>query len=166
MNDDELSGNVRAAGSAARQARGVPYTAKDFQLEILGQLAELHEMAEALRESSASEFERTREPNKRLPFDGRTLVAIAAITLSLTGYVLQDARNGSTRDATIETTKARVVNLERLAEANTEGRIRSEVQLSELRDGQAELKRMIEQHDSTSKPAAKRDPMRDNPHHN
>ncbi|MGA2348524.1 MAG: hypothetical protein ABSF93_21105 [Candidatus Sulfotelmatobacter sp.] len=165
MSSDEVSGIVRAAGSGARPARGVPYTSKDFQLEVLGQLAEMHEMIEVLRESVANERGRTQEPGKRLPFDGRTLVAIAAIALSLTGYVLQDARNTSTRDSDIGTTKARVVNLERISEANTEGRIRAEVQLSELREGQSELKRMIEQHDSTSKPSAKRDQPRDKSHH-
>jgi hypothetical protein len=165
MNSDELSGIVRAAGSGARQARGVPYTSKDFQLEVLGQLAEMHEMIEVLRESVANERGRTEEQGKRLPFDGRTLVAIAAIALSLTGYVLQDARNSSTRDSDIGTTKARVVNLERITEANTEGRIRSEVQLGELREGQGELKRMIEQHDGTSKPITKRDEPRDKPKH-
>jgi hypothetical protein len=158
MNGDELSGSVRSGSAGAKTARAVPYTSKDFQLEVLGQLAEMYEMTAALRESVANELRRTQEQGKRLPFDGRTLVAIAAITLSLTGYVLQDARNTSTRDATIETTKARVANLERIAEANTEGRIRSEVQLGELRDGQAELKRIIEQHDNTSKPSAKKGP--------
>ena len=90
-------------------------------------------------------------------FDGRTLVAIGAIALSLTGYVLQDARNTSTRDAEIETTKARVMNLEGTEATNTEGRIRIEVQLGELREGQAEIKRTIEQHESASKASAKRD---------
>jgi hypothetical protein len=159
MNGDELLGSMRAASDGAKQTRGVPYTTKDFQLEVLGQLAEMHEMTEALREAVADELGRTQEQGKRLPFDGRTLVAIGAIALSLTGYVLQDARNTSTRDATIETTKARVANLERIAETNTEGRIRGEVQLGELRDGQAELKRMIEQHDSAIKPSAKRGPI-------
>ncbi len=164
MNSDDLSGSIRAASSGAKQSRSVPYTAKDFQLEVLGQLAEMHEMTEALRESVANELGRARDQGKRLPFDGRTLVAIGAIALSLTGYVLQDARNTSTRDSDIETTKARVVNLERIEATNTEGRIRTEVQVGELREGQAELKRMIEQHDNTSKPSAKRDQLRDNSH--
>ncbi len=157
MNGDEVSGNVRAASSGSRQTGSSPYTSKDFQLEVLGQLAEMQEMTVALRESLANELGRTREPGKRMPFDGRTLVAIGAIALSLTGYVLQDARNTSTRDLEIETTKARVVTLERAEATNTEGRIRIEVQVGELLEGQAELKRTIEQHESARKPSAKRD---------
>jgi hypothetical protein len=37
-----------------------------------------------------------------------------------------------------------VVDLERIAAINTEGRIRSEVQLGELREGQAEIKALIQ----------------------
>jgi len=157
MNGDEVSGNVLTAGAGAKQARNAFYTSKDFQLEVLGQLAEMHALTEALRESIANELGKTREQGKRLPFDGRTLVAIGAIALSLTGYVLQDVRNTSTRDLDIETTKARVVNLERIESTNTEGRIRAEVELGELREDQAEIKRMTTQHDSTIKESRKRD---------
>ena len=157
MNGDEIQGSVRVAGAGAKVARALPYTSKDFQLEVLGQLAELHEMTEALRESMANEIGSTREQSKRLPFDGRTLVAIGAIALSITGYILQDARNTSRRDAEIETTKARVTRLEEIAATNTEGRVRTEVELGELREGQSEIKRMISQHDSASKASGKRD---------
>jgi len=156
MNGDEVSGNV-VAGGGAKQARSALYTSKDFQREVLGQLAEMHTLTEALRESLANELGKTREQSKRMPFDGRTLVAIGAIALSLTGYVLQDVRNTSTRDLDIETTKARVVNLERIESTNTEGRIRAEVELGELREDQAEIKRMIGQHDGASKQSGKRD---------
>ncbi len=37
--------------------------------------------------------------------------------------------------------------LEQIAETNTEGRIRMEVELGELRDGQDEIKRLINAHD-------------------
>ncbi|HTY84209.1 MAG TPA: hypothetical protein VMB19_08315 [Silvibacterium sp.] len=134
-------------GSAGKAAA---YTSKDFQLEVLGQLAEMQEAAESLRESFAREASRQQD-SKLLRFDGRTLIAIGAIALSLTGYVLQDARNTSKRDAEIETMKARVTRLEEIAATNTEGRVRTEVELGELRDGQAEIKRMIEAHDTASK---------------
>lgn len=46
---------------------------------------------------------------------------------------------------------ARVIRLEQIAATNTEARIRSEAQLGELRDGQAELKAMLLAHDSATK---------------
>jgi len=127
------------------------YTAKDFQLEVLGQLAEVQELAESLRDSLTTEATRHEERNRLLRFDGRTLVAMGAIALSLTGYVLQDARNSSRRDAEIETTKARVASLEKIAATNTEGRIKTEVELEELRHGQEEIKAMIAAHDLATK---------------
>lgn len=157
MSGDELPNGARGSGVGVKAARTVPYTSKDFQLEVLGQLAEMHEMTEGLRESIANEIGRPREQSKRLPFDGRTLVAVGALALSITGYILQDARNTSRRDAEIETTKARVTRLEEIAATNTEGRVRTEVELGQLREGQAEIKRLIAQHDSASKESGKRD---------
>jgi hypothetical protein len=54
-------------------------------------------------------------------------VALAAVALSITGYVVQDARNSSRQDTEIEATKARVQRLEQIATTNTEARIRTEV---------------------------------------
>jgi hypothetical protein len=156
MSGDDLPGNIRAA-SGAKQARIGPYTSKDFQLEVLGLLAEVHETTEALREAVATDLGRTQEQRKRLPFDGRTLVAVGALALSITGYILQDARNTSKRDAEIETTRARVARVEETDALNTEGRVRTEVELRELRDGQAEIKRIIVPHEGASKSSAKRD---------
>lgn len=157
MTSDELAGSMRTGGVGTKTTRAVPYSSKDFQLEILGQLAEMQEMTEALRELVAHEVRSNEERSKRLPFDGRTLVAVGALALSITGYILQDARNTSRRDAEIETTKTRVTHLEEVGATNTEARVRTEVELGELREGQAEIKRMIAQHDSSSKPAGKRD---------
>jgi hypothetical protein len=136
---DELI-RTRAAGGL-KPARSVPYTSKDFQLEVLGQLAEVQELTESLREALQMEVKRSREQNKLLRFDGRTLVAIGAIALSLTEYVLQDARNSSRRDADVETLKSRVLQLEEVAEANTEKRVRLEVQMGEMREVPAEMKK-------------------------
>jgi hypothetical protein len=152
MNEDELPGKQRPGAGGTKQ-RVVPYTAKDFQLEVLGQLDEVQTLTEELHESLANEVKRNQEQNRLLRFDGRTLVAIGAIALSLTGYVLQDARNSSKRDSEIETTKARVTSLEKIAATNTEGRIRAEVELEELRAGQAEIKALIVAHDSPNKKA-------------
>jgi len=149
MSEEDLSGKSRS--SILKQGRTIPYTAKDFQLEVLGQLAEMQATTDALEQSLANAIKGQEERSKLLRFDGRTLIAIGAIALSLTGYILQDARNSSKRDADIETTKARVVRLEEIAATNTEGRVRTEVELGELREGQAEIKRMIEAHDSQSK---------------
>jgi hypothetical protein len=137
-----------------KQARGGTYTTKDFQLEVLGQLTEMREVARELREELANEAKKNSEawePRRLLRFDGRTLVAIGAIALSMTGYVLQDARNSTKRDAEIESATARITNLERVEAANTEGRIRTEVELGELREGEAEIKALIEAHDSASR---------------
>jgi hypothetical protein len=118
---------------------------------VLGKLAETKALAETLEDSWRNELRANKDPNKVLRFDPRTLIAVGAIALSITGYVLQDARATSRRDAEIETTKVRVTNLERIAETNTEGRIRTEVQLEELRLGQLEIKRMIEARDNDVK---------------
>jgi hypothetical protein len=47
--------------------------------------------------------------------------------------------------------KARVVRLEDTAAMNTEGRVRMEVELGELREGQTEIKKMLEAHDNASR---------------
>jgi hypothetical protein len=156
MNEDEFLERGRTGGGAGKAARTVPYTAKDFQLEVLGQLAEVQALTEAVQESVACELKKAQEQNRLLRFDGRTLVAIGAIALSLTGYVLQDARNSTRRDADIESIKSRVTTLERTAATNTEGRIRTEVQLGELHEGQEEIKAMITAHDLATKKAMPR----------
>ena len=151
MNDEDVLGKQRLSGGGIKQARTAAYTSKDFQLEVLGQLAEVHTLSETLQDALKNELKAAREQNKLLRFDGRTLTAIGAIALSITGYVLQDARNTSKRDSEIETMKTRVTRLEEIAATNTEGRVRTEVQLGELREGQAEIKRMIEAHDNGAK---------------
>jgi len=151
MNEDDVFGKQRLAGGGVKQAKAVAYTSKDFQLEVLGQLGEVQALTEALQEAVKNDLKTTRDQGNLLRFDGRTLIAIGAIALSITGYVLQDARNTSKRDAEIETMKSRVTRLEEIAATNTEGRVRTEVELGELREGQAEIKRMIEAHDSVSK---------------
>ena len=154
MSEDDPLEKIRPVGGGPKQTRTAPYTAKDFQLEVLGQLADVQALSESLHESLNAELRKNQESTKLLRFDGRTLVAVGAIALSMTGYVLQDARNTSKRDAEIETTKARVATLERIAATNTEGRIRTEVELGELREGQSEIKSMIQTHDRASKKLA------------
>jgi hypothetical protein len=110
MNEDCGLSKFRNRGGAEKAA-AVQYTAKDFQLEVLGRLAEV---------------------------------------------VIQDARNTARRDSEIEATKARVVGREQIAATNTEGRIRTEVELGELRDGQAEIKALIRAHDDASMKVAVR----------
>jgi hypothetical protein len=86
-----------------------------------------------------------------LKFDSRTLIALGALALSITAYVIQDARNTARQDSELEATKSRVQRLEQIAATNTEARIRTEVQLGELRDGQNEIKALIQAHDSASR---------------
>ena len=147
MSEEPGKAKFVASGVKERAA----YTTKDFQLDVLGQLAEMQALTQALHESLTNELQKNQQHNRLLSFDGRTLVAIGAIALSLTGYVLQDARNTTKRDAEIESATARITNLERTAEANTEGRIKTEVELGELREGQDGIKTMIQAHDSASK---------------
>ncbi len=128
----------------------VPYTAKDFQLEVLDRLQEMQGFAESLQVTWERKLEAVKD-QRLLKFDSRTLIAMAAVALSIAGYVIQDARNTSRQDAEIEATKARVVRLEQIATTNTEARIRTEVQLGELRDGQNEIKSLIEAHDTASR---------------
>lgn len=125
----------------------VQYTAKDFQLEVLDRLAEMQSFAESLEETWNQKLESVKE-QRLLKFDSRTLVALGAVALSIAGFVVQDARNTARQDSDIEATKARVMRLEQIAATNTEARIRTEVQLEQLRGGQDEIKAMIRAHDS------------------
>lgn len=151
MREDELVEKSKAAS-----VRGASYTAKDFQLEVLGQLAEMQALTESLRETLTTELKKKEQPPKLLNFDGRSLVAIGAIALSLTGYILQDVRNTSKRDLEIETSMARLTSLEVAVAANTEGRIRAEMELAELRDGQVEIKNIILTRDTKKAVPAKK----------
>jgi len=151
MNEENLLRQRHRAG-VEKPALAVPYTAKDFQLEVLGKLSEMQDMAGLLEKSWRDEIKGIRE-QRLLKFDSRTLVALGAIALSVSGYVIQDARNTARQDSEIEATKARVVRLEQIAATNTEGRIRTEAELEELREGQAEIKAMIQAHDSASRRA-------------
>ena len=147
--------NRQRIRSAERPSAGTQYTAKDFQLEVLDRLEEMQEAAQSLDESWNRKLEAVKE-QRLLKFDSRTLIALGAIVLSIAGYVIQDARNTARQDAELESTKARVLRLEQIAAANTEGRIRTEVQLGELREGQNEIKAMIQAHDSGSKKNGKK----------
>jgi hypothetical protein len=153
MNEASVLGKPRHHESVEKQTGPPQYTAKDFQLEVLSKLGEMESLAGSLEESWSKQLEAIRE-QRLLKFDSRTLIALAAIALSVAGYVVEDARNSARLDSEIEATKARVVRLEQIAATNTEGRIRMEVQLGELRDGQAEIKAMIQAHDHASKRVA------------
>jgi hypothetical protein len=149
MNDENIL-RQRHRVSMERPVPSFPYSAKDFQIEILERLEEMRSFAEALDESWNTKLQAVKD-QRLLKFDGRTLIALAAVALSITGYVIQDARNSSRQDTEIEATKARVQRLEQIATTNTEARIRTEVQLGELRDGQNEIKMLIQTHDSASR---------------
>jgi hypothetical protein len=146
MSEDDLL-ERRHRASIGKQPLVVRQTDQDLQFELLERLEKL----EALSESSKNDLKALSEHSQASRLDARSMIALAAIALSIAGYILQDARNSSRQDAEIGTTKARVANLERIAATNTEARIRNEVQLGELRDGQGEIKRMLEAHDSESK---------------
>lgn len=141
MSEDIFLGRQRNRGGGEKPAT-VQYTAKDFQLEVLDRLAEMQVTAKSLEESWDKKLETVRD-QRLVKFDSRALIALLAIALSVTGYVIQEARNTARQDSEIESTKARVIHLEQIAATNTEGRIRTEVQLGELREGQVEIKALI-----------------------
>ncbi len=129
------------------------HSARDFQLEVLDRLEEMQGLAASLEDSWNKKLEAVKE-QRLVRFDSRTLIALGAIALSIAGYVIQDARNIARQDSEIESTKARVQRLEQIATTNTEARIRTEVQLSALAEGQNEIKVMIQAHDSAGKKEA------------
>jgi len=153
MNDDNNMRTRRAM--MERSAAGIPYNAKDFQLEVLDRLEEMRTFAEALDHSWDKKLQAVKE-QRLLKFDSRTLIALGALALSIGAYVMQDARNTARQDSEIDATKARVQRLEQIAATNTEARIRTEVQLGELRDGQNEIKALIQAHDNASRKAGPR----------
>lgn len=153
MNDAIL--NRQRVRTAERAPSGVQYTAKDFQLEVLDRLEEMQELAAGLEGSWDKKLEAVKE-QRLLKFDSRALIALGAVAISIAGYVIQDARSTARQDSELESTKARVLRLEQIAATNTEGRIRTEVQLGELREGQNEIKAMIQAHDTESKKTVKK----------
>ena len=142
MSEDVFQGRQRHRGGVEKPAP-VVYTAKDFQLEVLGRLAEMQSLAESLEETWDRKLEAVKD-QRLLKFDSRVLIALGAIALSVTGYVIQEARSTARQDSELETTKARVMRLEQIAAINTEARIKTEVQLGELREGQTEIKTLIQ----------------------
>lgn len=149
MSDDNFL-KQRHRVTIDKPAGSAPYNAKDFQLEVLDRLEEMRTFAEALDEAWDKKLAAVKE-QRLLKFDSRTLIAVGALALSLIAYVVQDARNTARQDSEIEATEARVMRLEQIAATNTEARIRTEVQLGELRDGQNEIKSLIQAHDSASR---------------
>jgi hypothetical protein len=149
MNLDEFLGmqKPRAAAGKPPPPAEQQYTAKDFQLEALGKLAEIQALTESLTEAWGNEARASKEESKLPKLDGRALIALAAILLSIAGYVIQDARTSSRQDTEIEATKVRIGNLERIEAVTSEARIRSEVELKELHSGQEEIKQLLEQHE-------------------
>ena len=149
MNDDNIL-RQRHRVAVERPGPNAPYSTKDFQLEVLDRLQEMRSFAESLDESWNKKLQAVKE-QRLLKFDSRALIALGALALSIAAYVIQDARNTARQDSEIEATKTRVQRLEQIATTNTEARIRTEVQLGELRDGQNEIKALIQAHDSGSR---------------
>jgi len=149
MNEDMFQSRQRHRGGVEKPAP-MQYTAKDFQLEVLGKLAEVQSLGESLEKAWDQKLEAVKD-QRLVKFDSRALIALGAIALSVTGYVIQEARNTARQDSEIETTKARVMRLEQIAAINTEARIKTEVQLGELREGQTEIKALIQSQAIASK---------------
>lgn len=155
MNRDDLNGRQRHRGGAGKSAPVTKHTTKGFQLEVLDKLGEMNRLSESLDESWSKKLEAVRD-QRTLKFDSRTLIAVGAIALSVTGYVIQEAGSSARQASEIESTKARVMSLEQLATTNTESRVRTEIQLGELRDGMAEIKALLQSNDVAGKKFAAR----------
>jgi hypothetical protein len=140
----------RAKGRGMGTVVGSQYSAKDFQLEVLDRLAEVQDFAASLEQSWEKKLEAVKE-QRLLKFDIRALIAMGALALSISGYVIQDARNSARQDSELAATEARVQRLEQIAATTTEARIRTEVQLGELREGQNEIKALLEPHISAGR---------------
>jgi len=143
QSDETLVSRPRQRTATGKQQLVVRGAPDDLQPEVLGKLTHL-ERSLASVESELQAI-KSRDPKR---WDARTLVTLAAIALSITGYVIQDARSSSRQEAEIEMMRVRIVNLEGIATANTEARIRTEVELKGLREGQEEIKRLLQQHDT------------------
>lgn len=140
----------RAKGRGMGTVVGSQYSAKDFQLEVLDRLAEVQDFAASLEQSWEKKLEAVKE-QRLLKFDSRALIAMGALALSISGYVIQDARNSARQDSELAATESRVQRLEQIAATTTEARIRTEVQLGELREGQNEIKALLEPHSSAGR---------------
>src|SRR5579864_726143 len=103
MNEAGVLGKPRHHESVQKQTAPPQYMAKDFQLEVLSKLGEMESLAGSLEESWSKQLEAVRE-QRLLKFDSRT-IALAAIALSVAGYVVEDARNSARLDSEIESTK-------------------------------------------------------------
>jgi len=134
---------------------GTQYLAKDFQLEVLDRLAEVQDFAASLEQSWEKKLEAVKE-QRLVKFDSRALIAMGALALSISGYVIQGARNSARQDSELAATEARVQRLEQIAATTTEARIRTEVQLGELREGQNEIKALLEPHNSAGRRTSSR----------
>ncbi len=144
---EELLNKRRQRGSAGSQPLVVRHSDNDFQLEVREALSRLEAVIQPLRAAAKVTYDNSSFAS--LDFKG--LAALGAILLSLAGYVIQEARNSSRQDAEIEATRVRVTTVEKVAAANTEARIRLEVELAQLRDGQADIKRLLLTHENETR---------------
>jgi hypothetical protein len=110
----------------------------------------VQDFAASLEQSWEKKLEAVKE-QRLLKFDSRALIAMGALALSISGYVIQDARNSARQDSELAATESRVQRLEQIAATTTEARIRTEVQLGELREGQNEIKALLEPHNSAGR---------------
>jgi len=116
-----------------------------FYWVLLGVAAAFGFRLSALGAAPQNEVETTTVADTVYLADGTKPAGTLIITWP--GFVTMDARNTSRQDTELEATKARVQRLEQIATTTTEARIRTEVQLGELREGQNEIKALIQAHD-------------------
>src|SRR5256885_12957927 len=133
----------RAKGRGMGTVVGSQYSAKDFQLEVLDRLAEVQDFAASLEQSWEKKLEAVKE-QRLLKFDSRALIAMGALALSISGYVIQDARNSARQDSELAATESRVQRLEQNGATTTEARSRAEGQVGEFRGRAEGVKGLVE----------------------
>jgi hypothetical protein len=89
------------------------------------------------------------EPDEMVSSKAAIEMNVPGLTASV--FVYPDARNSARQDSEIASMQARVQRLEQIAATTTEARIRTEVQLGELRDGQNDIKAMLQGHENTTR---------------
>ena len=150
MSGESSLSRSRQRGGTERPAP-VQYTAKDFQLEVLSKLAEVQSLTEALEESWEQKFEAVRD-QRLVKFDSRALIALGAIALSITGYVIQEARSMRGRIARSRRREHGWCGWSRLRRLIRSRGYGPRCNLESC-DGQAEIRMLIQARDGVSKKA-------------
>jgi len=105
--DNDFRSQSRQRASSGKQSLVVRHADEKQQMD---DVLERLERLESVSKPPGNE-PKDGEHSPAIKFDLKTIVAICAIFLSMTGYVIEDARNTSRQDAEIESSKMLVSNI-------------------------------------------------------